>query len=154
MTPRSERTQEETQQRQTPEKDNNGPDIELRDGPLRSASWRNEGEHGAFYNTRMSRSYVNKEGQYQETTTMRERDLLPLAKLAEDTYRQIIIHKRDHAYDHGREPQNKQQPNMRENAQERFEGEEAREVTRRENFKTERSSKGTRRSQFRERKAR
>lgn len=154
MTEPSERNTQEGTKEQTQNSARNGPDIELRDGPLRSASWRNEGEHGAFYNTRMNRSYIDKEGQFKETTTMRERDLLPLAKLAEDTYRQIVNHKRDHAHDKGLPKSASQESDMQENADELHDENQSCGDIKREKFKTQRSSKGTSRSKFREPEAR
>lgn len=76
------------------------PDIVLTDGALRAASWREEGEYGPFYNTKITRRYTNGDGEVRETTSLRERDLLPAAELTTEVHRAIRDRKREHARDH------------------------------------------------------
>lgn len=52
------------------------PDATFRDGGLKATIWRNESENGHFFSTNLSRSYRDDEGQWHETTNLREGDLL------------------------------------------------------------------------------
>ena len=65
------------------------PEIVKKDGPLRAAAWREEGEYGSFYNTKITRYYTDTEGEVRETSTLRERDLLPAAELTREIAREI-----------------------------------------------------------------
>ena len=75
------------------------PDMILTDGALKAASWREDGEYGPYFNTRITRRYTNKEGEVRETNSLRERDLLPAAELAGEVRRSIVERKREQAQD-------------------------------------------------------
>ena len=60
---------------------NNPPVQRLRDGPLEASVWKNEGKDGPYYTVTLYRSYL--EGKdWKNTSSLRQRDLLPLAELA------------------------------------------------------------------------
>ncbi|MDJ0922852.1 MAG: hypothetical protein QNI84_17120 [Henriciella sp.] len=73
------------------------PDIVLTDGALRAASWREDGEYGPFWNTKITRRYQNVDGDVRETSSLRERDLLPAAELTAEIRREILERKREHS---------------------------------------------------------
>lgn len=75
------------------------PELVLTDGALRAASWREEGEYGPFFNTKITRRYTNADGEVRETTSLRERDLLPASALAAEAHRTIRNRKRELAQD-------------------------------------------------------
>lgn len=52
------------------------PDATFRDGSLKATIWRNEGENGQYFSTKLSRSYQDQEGNWQETSNLRDGDLL------------------------------------------------------------------------------
>lgn len=82
---------------------NNSPEIVLRDGALRAAAWRSDGEYGPQYNTKLSRYYKDDDGEIRETSSMRERDLLPAAELSAEMHREIRDRKREHKQEHRQE---------------------------------------------------
>ena len=113
----------------------NAPEIVLRDGALRAAAWKAEGEYGPQYNTKITRYYKDDDGDIRETSSMRERDLLPAAELASEMHRSVRDRKREHK-------------------QERWHGDtKTRDEIKRERFKKDRST-GTRRPKPRDRTAR
>lgn len=73
----------------------NAPEIVKKDGALRAAAWREEGEYGSFYNTKLTRYYKDSEGEVRETSTLRERDLLPAAELTREIAREIKNRKQE-----------------------------------------------------------
>lgn len=75
------------------------PEIVLTDGALKAASWREEGEYGPFFNTKITRRYTNADGEVRETGSLRERDLLPAAELAGEVHRTIRDRKREQTLD-------------------------------------------------------
>ena len=72
------------------------PAIDLRDGSLRAASWRSDGEYGPMFNTKITRTYSDDDGEFRETPYLREQDLLPAAELAHETHSQIKDRKREY----------------------------------------------------------
>lgn len=53
----------------------------LREGLLNLAIFKNETEHGHSYSSKLTRSYRDDEGQWQETPHLRESDHLPASNL-------------------------------------------------------------------------
>jgi len=53
----------------------------LRDGALNLAIFKNPTEHGFMYSSKLTRSYLDKEGQWQETAQLRDQDHLPASNL-------------------------------------------------------------------------
>lgn len=49
---------------------------------LKATIWRNQGERGAYFSTQYARSYKDDQGQWHDTSQMRESDHLPLRHLA------------------------------------------------------------------------
>ena len=70
------------------DKENNKPRPAetLKDGNIKATIWRNEGEKGAFYNTKFSRSYQDLEGKHHESTTFMGTDVLKVGRLASRAY--------------------------------------------------------------------
>jgi hypothetical protein len=55
-----------------------------RPGGLKLTIWKNDGQNGPFYTTNLSRSYQDKSGQWQETTSFHQDDLLYLSKMTDE----------------------------------------------------------------------
>ena len=55
-----------------------------RPGGLKLTIWKNDGEHGPFYTSNLSRSYKDESGQWKETTSFHQHDLLYLSKMADE----------------------------------------------------------------------
>lgn len=72
------------------------PEIDLKDGPLRAASWRKDGQYGPMFNTKITRSYTDDKGEFRETGYLREQDLLPAAELARETHQTIKDRKQEY----------------------------------------------------------
>ena len=53
----------------------------LREGALNLAIFKNPTEHGVMYSSKLTRSYQDKEGQWQETQHLRDSDHLPASNL-------------------------------------------------------------------------
>lgn len=58
------------------------PEETLREGSLKAAIWRNEGEHGAYHSVTVARTYKDREGNLQDTQSFRAKDMLGLSELA------------------------------------------------------------------------
>ena len=58
----------------------------LREGPLQAAIWRNESENGAYHAVTLSRTYKDKEGNLQNTSNFRPKDMLGLAELSRQAH--------------------------------------------------------------------
>lgn len=78
------------------------PADTLRQGPLKATIWKNESENGPLFNTTISRTYQDKEGVWQETSTMREKDLLPMGELGRTAFQRVNELKQGHY--RGQEP--------------------------------------------------
>ena len=61
---------------------NNGPAYTARRGRLNLTIWANETEQGTRYSTEITRTWKDDKDQYQTTSRLDERDLLPAARLA------------------------------------------------------------------------
>lgn len=114
----------------------NAPEIVLRDGPLRAAAWRVNGEYGPQYNTKVTRYYKGDDGDIRETSTLRERDLLPAAELASEMHRVVRDRKREQKQERSQD------------------GQAPREADERQRFKKERSGSTRQRRKPRDRSAR
>ena len=60
----------------------NRPEDTLREGSLKAAIWRNEGENGAYHSVTVARTYKDRDGNLQDTSSFRPKDMLGLAELA------------------------------------------------------------------------
>lgn len=60
----------------------NPPVETLREGPLKAALWRNESERGAYHSVTLARTYKDRDGQIQDTSSFRAKDMLGLSELA------------------------------------------------------------------------
>lgn len=58
------------------------PEETVREGPLKAAIWRNEGERGAYHSVTVARTYKDRDGKLQDTQSFRSQDMLGLAELA------------------------------------------------------------------------
>ena len=124
----------------------NSPEFVLRDGNLRSATWRSEGEYGPMFNTKLTKIYRDEDGEFRETSTLNANDLLRVAELARETHQEVLGRQRDHS---------QERRNERDDMQDWHDEDKHRDEIKRERFKDERgSSKTQRRSKPRERKAR
>lgn len=60
----------------------NRPAETLREGPLKAAIWRNEGENGAYHSVTIARTYKDRDGELRDTSSFRAKDMLSLSELA------------------------------------------------------------------------
>ena len=65
------------------------PVDSMRDGAIEVSIWKRETEKGMAFNTERSRSYLDKDGNWQKTHSIPERDLLRAARLDEQAYSKI-----------------------------------------------------------------
>lgn len=130
-------------------KPENAPEFVLRDNSLRAAIWKVDGEYGPIFNTKISRYYKNDDGEIRETSSLRERDLLPAAELAAEAHRSIRDRKRENAQTRSERDQQPDQINH-----DWHDDEKSRDEIQRERFKQKRETKGTRRTRPRDRTAR
>ena len=61
----------------------------LRESNLQSKVWENEHDKGVNYKTTFSRSYQDQEGQWRQTNSFGEKDLLPLSNLASRSHEAV-----------------------------------------------------------------
>ena len=59
----------------------NRPAETLREGPLKAAIWRNEGENGAYHSVTLARTYKDQNGDLRDTNSFRSKDMLSLSEL-------------------------------------------------------------------------
>ena len=64
----------------------NGPIERIKSYPIEVAIWQHEGENGPYFTTSVQRSYKNKQGEWQQTTSFRRQDLLVLSHLLGKAY--------------------------------------------------------------------
>ncbi len=60
----------------------NRPVENLREGPLKAAIWRNEGENGAYHSVTLVRTYKDQNGDLRDTNSFRAKDMLGLSELS------------------------------------------------------------------------
>jgi len=60
----------------------------LRDGSVKAAIWKNEGENGTFYNVTFARTYIS-DGNIKDTDSFSGTQLLRLSRLAEKAYDRV-----------------------------------------------------------------
>ncbi len=139
-------------ERQTQKTDeSNPPEIDLRDGDLRSATWRNEGKYGPFFKTRITKIYRDEDGNFREAETLSAKDLLRVSELARETHQKIVERQREHRLERDQDQSKETQPEFSEDW---HDDDKSRDDIQRERFKQERQpSRGTRRPRQRSRKA-
>ncbi len=71
------------------------PTETLREGPLKAAIWRNETEHGPYHSVTLARTYKDREGNLQDTSSFRAKDMLGLSELARRAHHEA--HEQDRA---------------------------------------------------------
>nr|MBC6965316.1 hypothetical protein [Roseobacter litoralis] len=69
------------------------PEETLREGTLKAAIWRNEGEKGAYHSVTVARTYKDGDGNLQDTQNFRPKDMLGLSELARQAHH--TVHERD-----------------------------------------------------------
>jgi hypothetical protein len=62
------------------------PEHKVHFGRVDVAVWKREAEERTFYSFSISRSYKDKDDQWQRTTNLDEEDLLPAAQALEEAY--------------------------------------------------------------------
>lgn len=58
------------------------PEETLREGSLKAAIWRNNGENGDYHTVTVARTYKDQEGNLQDSSSFRAKDMLGLSELA------------------------------------------------------------------------
>jgi hypothetical protein len=132
------------------QKKENAPEFVLRDGSLRSATWRSEGEFGPLFNTRITKLYRDDEGNPQETSTLGSKDLLRVSELARETHYKVLARQRANA----QERKTERVENQPELSEDWHDEDKSRAEIKRERFKQDRTAQGTRRGRPRDRAAR
>lgn len=74
---------------QTQDNNANHPVQSHRDGGVEIAIWRRDTDKGPVFNTERTRSYQDKDGNWQKTHSIPERDLLKAARLDQQAYASI-----------------------------------------------------------------
>ncbi len=104
----------EPQQGERPMSDDQPPrrPVEtLREGQLKAAIWQNESDNGKYHSVTVARTYKNQDGQLQDTSSFRAKDMLGLSELARRAHH--------HAHDLDREAFKEQRREQQEQGQER-----------------------------------
>lgn len=65
------------------------PAESLREGPLKAAIWRNEGQNGDYHTVTVARSYKDKDGNWRDTSSFRAQDMLGLSELARRAHHEV-----------------------------------------------------------------
>lgn len=68
---------------------NNRPVENFRDGAIQVAVWPRQGQNGTFYEIERTRSYKDKDDNWQKTTLISERDMLKARRLEDQAYEAI-----------------------------------------------------------------
>ncbi len=66
--------------------DYNKPVETIRDGSLKASIFRNEGEKGTFFSTKLTRTYKDDQGKFHDTNVFTETDMLRISELARKAY--------------------------------------------------------------------
>lgn len=69
-------------------KTTNKPVEVLRDGFLKATIWQNEGEKGVYFTASLAKTY-EKDGSLHDSQSFSSTDLLPVAELARQAYKEI-----------------------------------------------------------------
>jgi len=64
----------------------NQPAATLRDGGIKATIWRNASKNGDFFSVQFARTYMDDGGQYHDTDSFRNGEVLRLARLAQQAY--------------------------------------------------------------------
>ncbi len=68
------------------------PCLELRSFPLKAAVWENAGKDGRkWFSVKLTKSYKDDEGKWQESASLTDRDLLAAAALLLEVWRTVAI---------------------------------------------------------------
>ena len=79
----------------------NKPDLVLRDGSLKATVWRNEGENGPYFSTKLAKTYSDQDGKPRDTQNFSQSELLRVAELSRDAYGAINDLKREQSRSQG-----------------------------------------------------
>ncbi|MEO1015187.1 MAG: hypothetical protein AAFX08_08365 [Pseudomonadota bacterium] len=64
----------------------NTPIETLRDGNLKAAIWKNEGENGAYFSVTLAKTWKDDRGKFHDTQSFSGTDLLRVAELSRSAY--------------------------------------------------------------------
>ena len=67
----------------------NKPIDTLRDGRLKATIWKNPGESRSFYSVNLTRTYQDGAGNYQDSDSFSNSELLRIARLAGQAYDRV-----------------------------------------------------------------
>ncbi len=102
---------------------NNPPQEIIRDGNIKANIWRNDGENGPYHTTSFARTFKNQDGEYRDSQSFSQNDLLPLAELARNAYSRVNELRREHSQSKKPEPEKSEHNARRDNFKEkRIEG--------------------------------
>jgi hypothetical protein len=65
----------------------------LRDGALKATIWKRQSEKGPFYTVDLSRTYTDRDGNFKDSKSFSNAELLRIARLAEIAYSEVLIFK-------------------------------------------------------------
>ncbi|MDH5721909.1 MAG: hypothetical protein OEY94_01125 [Alphaproteobacteria bacterium] len=80
------------------------PQETLRDANLKASIWRNESEQGSYFTTTLARTYKDEQGNYRDTNSFGQNDLLRLAELSRSAYNRVNEIKREEFRDKRQAP--------------------------------------------------
>ncbi|MEM1427941.1 MAG: hypothetical protein AAGG09_00635 [Pseudomonadota bacterium] len=88
----------------------NRPAETVREGQLKAAIWRNENENGAYHSVTLARTYKDRDGNLQDTSNFRPKDMLGLSELARRAHHQAQDLDRELFKEQRREQQTQDRP--------------------------------------------
>ena len=63
----------------------------IRDGSLKATIWANFGDNGTFYSVQLTRTYQDEQGNYHDSDSFSNAQLLRIARLAHIAYDETLI---------------------------------------------------------------
>lgn len=81
----------------------------LRDGLIRASIWERSSDKGSMFNTTLSRSYQDNEGNWKDTNSLRSRDNLPASELLRQSHSRINELKAERAAQRSEQAQSRDQ---------------------------------------------
>jgi len=84
----------------------NKPEV-ISDGALKAKIWTNESEKGPHHNITLSRIYKDQDGNYQESNSFNQNDLLAISELARDAYNRVRELKQEYRHSQQQEQSQK-----------------------------------------------
>ncbi|MEM9494976.1 MAG: hypothetical protein AAGA09_03150 [Pseudomonadota bacterium] len=91
-----------------------GPVETIRDGALKASIWRNEGENGPYFSTKLAKTYEDRNGDLKDAQSFSNGDLIKLSELTRRAYVRANELYREARHEYGREHDDRQNRNQRD----------------------------------------